>query len=155
MTLGKPGRYPGFASGNGRKISAGYGLLRNSTKIAAQFSGLGQSSQNPPVTGGNLKQRPDGSRRQIPDTVPQIARYTMHRGGVLNRGRGRGEAPRKHQVAFSGANESGAFCEDCLSPDFCTAKMVEFRNSHFRSRSCGPFAELLPGRARLATQHVR
>jgi hypothetical protein len=33
---------------NGRKLALVYGLLRNSTKIATQFSGLGQCSQKDP-----------------------------------------------------------------------------------------------------------
>ena len=32
-------------SANGRELVTAYGLLRNSTKIAAQFLGLGQCSQ--------------------------------------------------------------------------------------------------------------
>jgi hypothetical protein len=35
------------------------GLLRNSTKIAAQFLGLGQCSQKAPAKAHTLKQRPD------------------------------------------------------------------------------------------------
>jgi hypothetical protein len=40
---------------NGRKLFIIFGLLRNSTKIAAQFSGLGQCSQNPPENDEKLK----------------------------------------------------------------------------------------------------
>ena len=66
------------------------------------------------------------------------------------RGRGWGEAPRKNQAALSGANKSGAVCEDCLSPGFfAQQKMVEFRSSHFCLRSYGPFEGLLPSRDRL------
>jgi hypothetical protein len=68
------GQYPRRACGNGRKISAGSGLLRNSTKIAARFLGLGQCSQMAPGTRGNLKRRPKCSRRLAADTGPLIAR---------------------------------------------------------------------------------
>ena len=44
----EPGRQSGQALVNGCKVTAGYGLLRNSTKIAAQFLGLGQCSQKAP-----------------------------------------------------------------------------------------------------------
>jgi hypothetical protein len=40
---------------DGRKLTSIAGLLRNSTKIAAQFSGLEQCSQKAPVNGGKLK----------------------------------------------------------------------------------------------------
>ena len=41
---------------NGRKLSILFGLLRNSTKIAAQFLGLGQSSQKAPGAINGAKQ---------------------------------------------------------------------------------------------------
>jgi hypothetical protein len=34
---------------------------------------------------------------------------------------------------------SGDFCEHCLSPDFCVAKIVELRSSPNASASLGPF----------------
>ena len=37
-------------------------------------------------------------------------------------GRDRGKVSRKNQAALSGANKSGAFCEDCPSPDFLRSK---------------------------------
>jgi hypothetical protein len=43
---------------NGRKLFILFGLLRNSTKIAAQFSGLGQSSQKAPEKDEKLKRGP-------------------------------------------------------------------------------------------------
>jgi hypothetical protein len=46
---------------NGRELVTAYGLLRNSTKIAAQFCGLEQCSQTAPVSGDKLKQRPNCS----------------------------------------------------------------------------------------------
>ena len=55
----------------------------------------------------------------------------------------------EYLAALSGANEWGAFCEDCLSPNFCVAKMVEFRSSPIRLRSCGLFEAFPPGHARL------
>jgi len=46
---------------NGRELVVAYRLLRNSTKIAAQFSGLEQCSQKAPVSDDKLKQRPNCS----------------------------------------------------------------------------------------------
>ena len=46
------------------------GPLRNSTKIAAQFSGLGQCSQKFPETPGKLKTRPYCSHR--PNRQPSL-----------------------------------------------------------------------------------
>jgi hypothetical protein len=43
---------------NGRKFFRHFGLLRNSTKIAAQFLGLAQCSQKAPEMAKKLKQRP-------------------------------------------------------------------------------------------------
>jgi len=34
-----------------------------------------------------------------------------------------------NQVVLKLADISGVFCEDCLSPDFYTVKIVEFRSS--------------------------
>jgi hypothetical protein len=42
----------------GRKVVAGCRLLRNSTKIAAQFLGLRQCSQKAPAPHNNLKRDP-------------------------------------------------------------------------------------------------
>jgi hypothetical protein len=50
---------------NGRKLSGVFGLLRNSTKIAAQFLGLEQSSQKAPENTGKLKPRPYGSPNPV------------------------------------------------------------------------------------------
>jgi hypothetical protein len=55
---------------NGRKLSIASGLLRNSTKIAAQFVGLGQCSQKAPGSDGKLKPRPDCSQPPAPPAVP-------------------------------------------------------------------------------------
>ncbi len=46
--------------GDGHKLVEGYGRLRNSTKIAAQFFGLEQCSPKTPATLDKLKQWPDG-----------------------------------------------------------------------------------------------
>jgi hypothetical protein len=51
--------YSGRRLTDGRKPAHLCGLLRNSTKIAAQFSGLGQCSQKAPAKVGRLKLRPD------------------------------------------------------------------------------------------------
>jgi len=48
---------------NGRELVVAYRLLRNSTKIASQFYGLGQCSQKAPVSDDKLKQRPYCSQR--------------------------------------------------------------------------------------------
>jgi len=55
----------GWGTVNGRKLFSLSGLLRNSTKIAMQFLGLGQCSQNTPAKAEKLKRRPDGSRSPI------------------------------------------------------------------------------------------
>jgi len=65
---------------NGRKVSANSGLLRNSTKIAAQFLGLGQCSQTSPKTDENLKQRPDGSGQVLLHGAPGSVANGMKRG---------------------------------------------------------------------------
>ena len=54
---------------NGRKLFILFGLLRNSTKIAAQFLGLGQSSQKAPEKDEKLKQRPYCSQTPIRGSV--------------------------------------------------------------------------------------
>jgi len=141
-----PGRQSGQPSVNGCKISAGSGLLRNSTKIAAQFFGLGQCSQKAPVTGGNLKLRPDCSQRTAPTDSPRSVLNMMIE---LNLGFGRGEVLRKNQAALSGVAQFGAFCwsgtpEHCSSPNFfAQQKMVELRSSRIGRRSCGLFGHRL------------
>jgi hypothetical protein len=50
-----------------------FGLLRNSTKIAAQFLGLGQCSQKAPENAGKHKLRPDGSQAPHPHQPYQSA----------------------------------------------------------------------------------
>jgi hypothetical protein len=51
--------HAGLRTNDGRKPAHLCGLLRNSTKIAAQFSGLEQCSQQAPAKVGWLKPRPD------------------------------------------------------------------------------------------------
>ena len=71
-------------AGNGRKLPRNFGLLRNSTKIAAQFLGLGQCSQTAPEIPGKLEQRPDCSQptlnTDIPDIVQEQTRLTRRVG---------------------------------------------------------------------------
>ena len=59
LTESVPGR-PRLHPSDGRKLARHIGLLRNSTILAAQKSGLEQCSQKAPDVPGKLKRRPDG-----------------------------------------------------------------------------------------------
>ena len=47
--------------------------------------------------------------------------------------------PEKIGPRLAHSPHSGAFCEDCTSPNFCAAKIVEFRSSRMRGMRCGLF----------------
>jgi hypothetical protein len=90
---------------NGRKVSANSGLLRNSTKIAAQFLGLGQCSQTSPETDENLKQRPDGSGQILLHGAPGNVANGM-KGGNGWEGLPRNVRPRLAEQTKAGPSAS-------------------------------------------------
>jgi hypothetical protein len=112
---------------NGRKLSVISGLLRNSTKIATQFLGLGQCSQKAPGNDRKLEQRPDCSQTPSPPSALTSSENT----GLEELRETRpapGGLPEKIRPRLAQSYDSGLSVSTVRVP-ILRSKMVELRNS--------------------------
>ncbi len=83
--------------------------------------GFAQCSQKAPENDGKLKPRPDCSPRGTPCRTSFNSDHQIRIDCIsqLSRCEGAAGLPlRINQAMLSGGNQSGAFCEQCSSPDF-------------------------------------
>jgi hypothetical protein len=124
---------------NGRRLPRRFRLLRNSTIFRCAKNWDSDSARREPLKRrGSLSCGPIVHSAQSEPNRPLTRRNSITGFFVKRRSMPVG-APEKIGPRLAHSPHSGAFCEDCTSPNFCAAKIVEFRSSRMRGMRCGLF----------------